>query len=76
MPQISLYIDESTLRQVELAARKQKTSLSKWVVEQLKARIEPVYPEDYEGLFGSIKDESFKEPDELSFSGDLERETL
>jgi hypothetical protein len=76
MPQISLYIDEPTLKQVERAAKKQKTSLSKWVVEQLKARLEPVYPDDYETLFGSIDDESFVEPDELSFSGDMKREPL
>lgn len=76
MPQISLYIDEPTLKQVERAARKQKTSLSKWVVEQLKARIEPAYPDDYGELFGSIQDGSFSEPDELSLSGDIGRETL
>ncbi len=76
MPQISIYIDEPTLKLVEQAAKKQKTSLSKWVVKQLKARVTPDYPDEYEKLFGSIQDESFVEPKELSFSIDSKREAL
>lgn len=76
MPQISLYIDEPTLKEVERAAKKQKTSISKWVVAQLKSRIEPSYPMDYEKLFGSITDESFIEPKEISFNNDVGRESL
>ena len=46
MPQISLYIDEPTLKKVENAAKRQNTSISKWVAEQIRARVEPVYPVD------------------------------
>ena len=76
MPQISLYIDEPTLKKVENAAKRQNTSISKWVAEQIRARVEPVYPVDFEKLFGSIDDESFIEPNELSFSTDMQRESL
>ena len=76
MPQISLYIDEPTLRQVEQAAKRQNLSLSKWVTQQLKKSIEPVYPDEYAALFGSITDATFSEPDDLNFYGDTKRENL
>ena len=73
MPQISLYIDEPTLKKIENAAMRQHVSISKWVAEQLRARVEPVYPVDYENLFGSIDDDTFAEPKNLSFGSDTPR---
>ncbi len=69
MPQISLYIDEKTLQRVKDAATRRNTSISRWVAELIRTRVEPVYPEGYEELFGSIQDEGFTEPTDLSFSG-------
>ncbi len=60
MPQISLYIDAPTLKKVEAAASRQHVSISKWVAEQIRARVEPIYPSDFSELFGSISDPSFK----------------
>jgi len=68
MTQISLYIDESTLKKVENAAFRQHVSISKWVVELIRACVEPVYPAEYEHLFGSIVDETFVRPDDTSFT--------
>lgn len=76
MPQISLYIDEKTLKKVETAAKRQKTSISKWVSEQIRSRVDPIYPVNFENLFGSITDNTFAEPKEISFSSDLAREEM
>jgi hypothetical protein len=76
MPQISLYIDEKTLKKVENAAHRQHVSISKWVAEQIKAKVEPTYPTSYESLFGSINDSSFSEPPDVAFLSDTERERL
>jgi len=76
MPQISLYIDEKTLEKVENAALKQHVSISKWVADQLRARIEPSYPTGFEELFGSVKDKSFIRPNETALSRDIIREKL
>ena len=76
MPQISLYIDEKTLKKVENAALRQHVSISKWVADQLRNRVEPTYPADFEKLFGSIKDDTFVEPKELASSMDLIREKI
>ena len=74
MPQISLYIDESTLKKIEAAASRQHVSISKWVAEQIRTRLEPVYPQTFEDLFGSISDETLVRPEEISFESDIKRE--
>ena len=74
MPQISLYIDEATLRKVESAASRQHVSISKWVAEQIRSKVEPVYPKGYEDLFGSLKEDSFVRPEELHRTLDSPRE--
>jgi hypothetical protein len=76
MPQISLYIDESTLKKVETAALNQHVSISKWVAEQIRTRVEPIYPANFENLFGSISDETFMRPDDISFNMDNKRESI
>lgn len=76
MPQISLYIDEKTLKKVEAAAQRQHVSISKWVAEQIRSRIEPVYPVNFENLFGSVTDGTFTAPEEVSPTADGPRDSL
>ncbi len=76
MPQISLYIDEKTLKKVESAARKQNKSISKWVAEQLRFSIEPSYPPEFEDLYGSVHDDSFIAPQQGYYANDSARDEL
>ena len=76
MPQISLYIDEVTLKKVESAASRQHVSISKWVADQIRSKVDPVYPKGYENLFGSVSDDSFARPDQPNFQSDSVRESL
>jgi hypothetical protein len=73
MPQISLYIDSTTLQKIVAAARAKNQSVSKWVAEQLRTKVDPVYPHGFDQLFGSIRDENFVEPSELKLSDDSDR---
>jgi len=76
MPQISLYIDDATLTKLEKAARKQRISISKWVAQNIRSVLDPAYPADFAGLFGSIADKSFARPDQPEPSLDCDRENL
>jgi hypothetical protein len=76
MPQISLYIDKETLQKIEKAADAEKTSISKWVGRQLKKSLQSSYPEDFQNLYGSIRDDSFTVPERKSFEADAKRESL
>lgn len=73
MPQISLYIDEKTLKKVESAAKQQRLSISKWVAEQIRSKVDTVYPADYDKLFGSITDDTFMKPESQKFNRDAKR---
>ncbi|MCW7470528.1 toxin-antitoxin system, antitoxin component [Leptospira kanakyensis] len=76
MPQLSLYIDQETLKKIELAAKKEKVSISQWVKGKLQSSFEKKWPDNYFQLYGSIEDESFKRPDSLSLKNDSKRETF
>jgi hypothetical protein len=60
MPQLSLYLDQETLRKVELAAKFEHTSISKYVVKKLNESFSNSWPENYETLFGALEDDSFQ----------------
>ena len=76
MPQISLYIDENTLKKVEKLAKRERKSISKWVGKRIKDSIEKTWPENYFSLFGSISDGQFQRPPELEPGTDRTREDL
>ena len=76
MPQISLYIDESTLKKLEILARREHKSISKWVRIRIKNAIDQTWPEDYFSLFGSVTDEKFTRPEQLGTEDDISREAL
>ncbi|MCZ8342515.1 MAG: toxin-antitoxin system, antitoxin component [Leptospira sp.] len=76
MPQLSLYIDQETLKKIELAAKKEKISISQWVKGKLQSSFEKKWPDNYFQLYGSIDDKSYKKPDSLSFKDESKREAF
>ncbi|MDR3336292.1 MAG: hypothetical protein LBT16_03710 [Treponema sp.] len=70
MPQISLYIDEDTLQNVEKRAKQENISVSKWVGERIKKSIHDEYPEGFFELFGSLKNTPFERPVQGKFEDD------
>ena len=76
MPQLSLYIDEETLRKLETAAKLENLSISKYVVQKLNETLSASWPNGYADLFGSIQDQSFDVLPSQGFSTDSPRETL
>jgi len=59
MPQVSLYIDERTLKRIQTAAKTENLSLSRYVSQKLRATLEDEWPDNYSDLFGSVTDPSF-----------------
>ena len=76
MPQLSLYLDEATLKMVERAAKISNTSVSKWVCNRVLRSLKDEWPDDYFALFGSIKDDSFAAPGPIAPDTDAPREKL
>lgn len=77
MPQLSLYIDQETLTDIERQAKSRDMSISKFVTDILRKNISPKWPDGYDALFGAIaEDASFIEPEDLSFDDDVKRAPL
>ena len=80
MPQISLYIDEETLKKIEKAAKKEHISISKWVGNNIKRSFKGEYPKNYFNLYGSMKDETMvakdKDPNYVLNIGDIDGRLL
>ena len=76
MPQLSLYIDEETLKKVAVAARIENVSISKFVVKKLNESMYGSWPSNFEKTFGSVADDSFTIADDVSFEHDTKRESL
>ena len=76
MPQLSLYIDSETIKKLEIAAKIEKTSISKWVNYRLHKYFETEWPPNYFDLFGSIDDKTLKRPSQLKYAKDSKRTNL
>jgi len=76
MPQLSLYIDELTLKKIELAAKIEHLSISKFVVKKINESLHDSWPDGFEMLFGAISNDSFVSSESLKYSDDIPRESL
>jgi hypothetical protein len=70
MPQISLDLDEDTLKKFEKRAKQDNTSISEWVEERIKKSISDEYPKGFFDLFGSLKNIPFERSDQGKFEDD------
>ena len=76
MPQLSLYLADDIHRELELRAQINKTSISKFVIITLKNCFSKGWPDGFQNIFGSIKDESFIRQEVSDWSLDIPRESL
>lgn len=76
MPQLSLYIDEDTLKKIETGAKISNTSVSKFVSVILGEHFSKSWPAGFKSVFGSITDDSFTKPKPIDSALDAERESL
>ncbi len=65
MAQLTIYLDQETQRMVEIAARRESVSLSRWAREHLAkaAQTAEVSAWDHLAAFSETADESFAPPD-------------
>ena len=77
MAQLTVYLDEATLKRVSSAAKREHESISRWVKKRLAASLQSTWPAHYFELFGALADdETFKRPPQPSWSHDAKRERL
>ncbi len=76
MGQLTVYMDNDTLKRIGAAAKREGESISRWVKKRLLSAFRKTWPEGYFDLFGSLKDERFERPKQGHFSQDTRRAKL
>lgn len=76
MSQLTIYLDDESIRKIENAAALEKSSVSKWVKSRLIQSLENQWPTNYFSLFGSLAEDDLPVVSKLDFSQDSEREPL
>jgi hypothetical protein len=76
MSQLTIYLDDESIRKIENAAALEKSSVSKWVKNRLIQSLENQWPTNYFGLFGSLAENDLPAVSKLDFSQDAARESL
>ena len=74
MGQLTIYLDDKTIKKIEDAAKLEECSLSKWAKSKLTKALEKDWPSGYFDIFGSLKNSELERPKELSYSEDTIRE--
>jgi hypothetical protein len=76
MAQLTIYLDDESIKKIETAAALEKSSVSKWVKTRLMHSLENKWPANYFGLFGSLADNELPAASQLDFAQDAPRESL
>lgn len=76
MSQLTIYLDQTTLRRVRSAARREHSSVSRWVKSKLDKALQDSWPKNYFSLFGTLRDEDLVRPEPLDWNLDRRKESL
>ena len=76
MAQLTLYVDEKILRQIESEAKKEKSSVSRWITQKLSLILRRSWPARFLATAGALKDEDFKRPPQNDFASDTRKVKL
>ena len=76
MAQLTIYIDQDTIRKIENAAAENKVSVSRWVRDRIETALKDQWPASFSRLFGALSGTDFEEPEELDYKNDASREKI
>lgn len=76
MSQLTIYLDDVSMRKVKTSAQKAKMSVSRWARTKLTEASTREWPADYFQLFGSLSAENLRRPNQGKFTEDIQRRKL
>ncbi len=76
MAQLNLYLDDSTMKRIKLAAKRECTSISKWVAFRLEITMAQNWPKGYFDLFGALAKDKLVRPSQGKYSQDFRQASL
>lgn len=76
MAQLTIYLDDESIKRIERAASREQSSVSGWVKRRLIQSLDDQWPEGYFDLFGSLEEGDLVKPPDLDPADDAPRESL
>ncbi|MCU0285619.1 MAG: hypothetical protein MUF15_04390 [Acidobacteria bacterium] len=76
MTQISIQLDDGTLKMLKSTAKRSHTTVTDWIKDRIYRGLKQEWPEDYFSIFGSLDEDDLCEPLEIPLSFQSSREEL
>ena len=76
MSQLTIYLDEASMKDVRKSAKRENVSVSLWARRRLTEAVRHTWPKDYFELFGALRDSGLTRPAEGDSKADSPRRQL
>lgn len=76
MSQLTIYLDEASMKDVRKSAKREHVSVSLWARRRLCEAIRHTWPRDYFDLFGALRDSDLTRPAQRGLPADTPRKSL
>ncbi len=76
MSQLTIYLDDVSMREVKRSARREHVSVSKWARQRLCEAVRHTWPPDYFKLFGALDAADLSRPPQADLPADSVRKAL
>ena len=76
MSQLTIYLDEASMKDVKKSAKRENVSVSLWARRRLCEAIRHTWPRDYFKLFGALRDSGLTRPGQGDLTADSPRDSL
>lgn len=76
MAQLTIYLDESSLKAIKQKAKKERTSVSRWTRKRLIESLDLDWDEDYFDVLGALSESDLRRPEQPRTPGDVRREKI
>lgn len=76
MAQLTIYIDEDSIKRIETAAARENSSVSGWVKKRLLQSLEDTWPKEFLAVLGALSESDLQRPVEPETASDAPREPL
>ncbi len=76
MSQMTIYLDETSMRAIKRSAKREHVSVSNWARRRLCEAVRETWPDDFLATLGSLADSDLIRPSQDDMPHDANRETL
>ncbi len=76
MSQMTIYLDEASVRAIKRSAKREHVSVSNWARRRLCEAVRDTWPNDFFTAFGALRESDLDRPPQPSFASDVKRQEL